>query len=60
MLSVFAFIDPLVGSASQDEGGYAISRQNYLELYLVAIPVKFIESFYLGMPVVRTDGPKVT
>ena len=34
--------------------------KNYLELYLVAIPVKFIESFYLGMPVVRTDGPKVT
>ena len=33
-LSVFVFIDSLVVSASQDAGGYAISRQNNLELQL--------------------------
>ena len=33
-LSVFVFIDTLVVSASQDEGGHAISRQNNLELHL--------------------------
>ena len=33
-LSVFVFIDSLVVSASQDAGGYAISRQNNLELHL--------------------------
>ena len=33
-LSVFVFIDSLVVSASQDEGGYAISRQINLELHL--------------------------
>ena len=33
-LSVFAFIDSLVVSASQDAGGYATSRQNNLELHL--------------------------
>ena len=31
-LSVFVFIDYLVDSASQDAGGYAISRQNNLEV----------------------------
>ena len=31
-LSVFVFIDSLVDSASQDAGGYAISRQNNLEV----------------------------
>ena len=34
LLSVFVFIDSLVVSASQDAGGYAISRQNNLELHL--------------------------
>ena len=33
-LSVFVFIDCLIVSASQDAGGYAISRQNNLELHL--------------------------
>ena len=33
-LSVFVFIDPLTSSALQDEGGYAIFRQNKLELHL--------------------------
>ena len=33
-LSVFVFIDSLVVSASQDAGGYAISRQSNLELHL--------------------------
>ena len=33
-LSVFVFIDSLGVSAWQDSGGYAISRQNNLELYL--------------------------
>ena len=33
-LSVFVFIDSLVASASQDAGGYAISRQNNFELHL--------------------------
>ena len=31
---VFVFIDSLVVSALQDAGGYAISRQNNLELHL--------------------------
>ena len=34
LLSVFVFIDSLVVSALQDAGGYAISRQNNLELHL--------------------------
>ena len=33
-LSVFVFIDSLVVSASKDAGGYAISRQNNIELHL--------------------------
>ena len=33
-LSVFVFIDSLAASALQDAGGYAISRQNNLELHL--------------------------
>ena len=44
----------LVVSASQDAGGYAISRQNNLELHL-GCPNLLIELFYIGMPVVRTD-----
>ena len=31
---MFVFIDSLVVSALQDAGGYAISRQNNLELHL--------------------------
>ena len=38
-------MDSLVVSASQDAGGYAIPRQNNLELHLV------LELFYIGMPV---------
>ena len=33
-LSVFVFIDSLVVCASQDTGGYTISRQNNIELHL--------------------------
>ena len=33
-LYVFVFIDSLVVSSLQDAGGYAISRQNNLELHL--------------------------
>ena len=33
-LSVFVFIDSLASSALQEEGGYAIFRQNKLELHL--------------------------
>ena len=33
-VSVFVFIDSSVVSALQDAGGYAISRQNNLELHL--------------------------
>ena len=33
-LSVFVFIDCLAASVLQDAGGYAISRQNKLELHL--------------------------
>ena len=33
-LSVFVFIDSLVVSASQDTGGYPISRQKNRELHL--------------------------
>ena len=33
-LYVFVFIDSLVVSTLQDAGGYAISRQNNLELHL--------------------------
>ena len=43
-------IDSLVVSASQDAGGYAISRQNNLELHLGCH----------GTPVVRTDGRRLS
>ena len=33
-ISAFVFIDSLVISSSQDAGGYAIFRQNNLELHL--------------------------
>ena len=42
-LPLFVFIDSLVVSASQDAGGYAISRKNNLELHFgVAIPVDWV------------------
>ena len=49
-LSVFVFSDSLVVSALQDSGGYAISRQNNLELHLGCH----------GIPVVRTDGRRLS
>ena len=54
-LSIFLFIDSLVVSALQDAGGYAISRQNNLDLHLGCHTCRS-ELFYTGMPVVRTDG----
>ena len=54
-LSVFVFIDSLTVSALQDAGGYAIFRQNNLELHLGCHTCWFT-LFYIGMPVVRTDG----
>ena len=50
-LSVFVFIDSLVASASQDAGGYAISRQNNLELHL-GCHTSWLSYF----TVVQTDG----
>ena len=55
-LSVFVFIDSFVVSALQDAGGYPNSRQNNLELHLHWLPYLLIELFYIGMPVVRTNG----
>ena len=52
--SVFVFIDSLVVSASQDAGGYAISRQENSSCIQVAIPVD--ELFNISMPLVRMDG----
>ena len=43
-------------SASHDTVGHAISRQKTSSCIWVAIPV--VELFYIGMPVVRTDGRK--
>ena len=54
-LSVLVFIDSCVVSALQDAGGYAISRQNNLELDL-GCQTLLIELFYIGRPVVRTDA----
>ena len=55
-LSIFFVIDSLIVSASQDAGGYAIFRENNLELLL---GYRLNELFYIGMPVVRTDGRAV-
>ena len=49
-------MDSLIVSASQDAGGYAIFRENNLELLL---GYRLNELFYIGMPVVRTDGRAV-
>ena len=54
LLSVFVFIDSLAVSALQYSGGYAISRQNNLELHLGCHTCCMIELFYIGRPVVRT------
>ena len=54
-LSVFVFIDSLVASSSQDAGSYATSRQNNLDLHLGCHTCR-LSYFYIGMPVVRTDG----
>ena len=55
---MFVVIDSLVVSASQDAGGSATSRQNNLELHF-GLPYLLIELFYIGIPVVRTDGRSV-
>ena len=49
-------MDSLIVSASQDAGGYAIFRENNLELLL---GYRLNELFYISMPVVRTDGRAV-
>ena len=63
-LSFFVLIDFLVVSASQEAGGYAISRQNSLELHLgcqqqTATTTHFIkkniELFYIGVVVISTN-----
>ena len=54
-LSVFVVIDSLVVSSSQDAGSYATSRQNNLDLHLGCHTCR-LSYFYIGMPVVRTDG----
>ena len=53
-LFVFVFIDSLVVTASQDAGGYAISRQNNLELHL-GCHTCWLKYFTL-VSVERTDG----
>ena len=54
-LSHQTIIDSLSSSALQDAGGYGISRQNNLELKF-ELPYLLIELFYIGIPVVHTDG----
>ena len=54
-LSVFVFIDSIVVSALEDADGYAISRQHNLEVAF-GLPYLLIKLFYIGMPVVRTNG----
>ena len=49
-ISAFVFIDSLVISTSQDAGGYAIFRQNNLELHLG------YHTCYIGIPLLRTYG----
>ena len=51
---LFVFIDSLIVSASQDAGGHAISRQKNLRVAF-GLSYLLIESFYIGMSVVRTD-----
>ena len=55
-LFVSVFIDSLVFSASEDAGGYAISRHNNQPQVAFVLPYLLIELFYIGMPVVRADG----
>ena len=51
---LFVFIDSLIVSASQDAGGHAISRQKNLRVAF-GLSYLLIESFYIGISVVRTD-----
>ena len=48
-------ISSLIVSPSQHAGGYAISRQNNVELHL---PYLLVELYYIGMPVVWVDGER--
>ena len=51
---LFVFIDSLIVSASQDAGGHAISRHKNPRVAF-GLSYLLIESFYIGMSVVRTD-----
>ena len=71
-ISAFVFIDSLVICVSQDAGGYAIFRQNNLELHLgyhtfwlsyftlvmwsIYEIIHFWIFFYIGIPLLRTYG----
>ena len=50
---LFVFIDSLIVWASQDAGGHAISRQKNPRVAF-GLSYLLIESFYIGMSVVRT------
>ena len=62
-LSFFVFVDSLVVSSNrllvvsalQDAGGNAVSRQDNPRVAFVLLYL-LIELFYIGMPVVQTDG----
>ena len=51
---LFVFIDSLIVSASQDAGGHAIFRHKNPRVTF-GLSYLLIESFYIGMSVVRTD-----
>ena len=51
---LFVFIESLIVSASQDAGGHAISRHKNPRVAF-GLSYLLIESFYIGMSVVRTD-----
>ena len=53
-LSVFVYIDSLVVSASQDAGGYAISRQNNIKL-----PYLYVDWVILHWYASGADGRSV-
>ena len=63
-LSVFVFIYSLVVSASQDAGGYAISRRNILELHLGChtcwLSYFTLVCLWCGRMVDRVYGPVIT
>ena len=62
-LSVFVFIDSFVVSALQDAGGFAISRQNKLELHLGChtcwLSYFTLISLWCGRTVSRAGGRSV-